>query len=329
MTRSTARHKWRAIDIFAGCGGLTEGIKQAGFEIISAVENDWLAAKTYRTNHPDVKLLEKDVRLVSGSDLFAREARKFHLVAGCPPCQGFSRVRHRNRLRSAGDKRNCLITDFQRIVGETMLAAVFLENVPGIENYYRFTEFLRALRRWGYEITCETLDLGDYAVPQRRKRIVVLAGLGFKIELPTKARVTRTVRWAIGDLKPPGERRNPLHRQVTDHSPAILTRIKAIPKDGGSRKSWSRHLALECHDNFNGFKDVYGRMGWDELAPTITGGCINASKGRFVHPEQDRAITLFEAILLQSFPRSYDFSLDKGRYPAAEMIGKRLAARVR
>ncbi len=83
MTRSAARQNWRAIDIFAGCGGLTEGIKQAGFEIISAVENDWLAAKTYRTNHPDVKLLEEDVRLVRGSDLFTRKARKVHLIAGC------------------------------------------------------------------------------------------------------------------------------------------------------------------------------------------------------------------------------------------------------
>ena len=127
MTTSTVGSDWRAIDIFAGCGGLTEGIKQAGFEIISAVENDELAAKTYRTNHPEVKLLEKDVRQVSGSDLFTRKARKVHLVAGCPPCQGFSRVRRRNSRRSAGDKRNCLITDFQRIVGETMPAAVFLE----------------------------------------------------------------------------------------------------------------------------------------------------------------------------------------------------------
>ena len=196
--------------------------------------------------------------------------------------------------------------------------------MPGIENYYRFKEFLRALRRWGYKVTCETLELGDYAVPQRRKRIVVLAGLDFKIEMPIKARVDRTVRWAIGNLKPPGEQSNPLHRQITDHSPTMLKRIKAVPKDGGSRESWSRHLALECHDNFDGFSDVYGRMAWDELAPTITGGCINASKGRFVHPKQDRAITLFEAILLQSFPRSYYFSLDRGRYPAAEMIGNAL-----
>jgi len=324
MTRSTAGQNWRAIDIFAGCGGLTEGIKRAGFEIISAVENDWLAAKTYRTNHPEVKLLEEDVRLVSGSDLFTRKARKVHLIAGCPPCQGFSRVRHRNRLRATGDKRNCLITDFQRIVGETKPAAVFLENVPGIENYYRFKEFLRALRRWGYKITCETLDLAEYAVPQRRKRIVVLAGLDFEIEMPAKARVDRTVRSAIGNLKPPSKHRNPLHRQVTDHSPTMLKRIKAVPKDGGSRESWKGHLALECHDNFRGFSDVYGRMAWDKLAPTITGGCINASKGRFVHPEQDRAITLLEATLLQSFPKSYNLSLDRGRYSAAEMIGNAL-----
>lgn len=214
--------------------------------------------------------------------------------------------------------------EFQRIVEELLPHAVFLENVPGIENYYRFKDFVCSLRHLGYKVTCEPLELGEFAVPQRRKRVVVLAGFDFEIDMPPPAKVERTVRWAIGDLKPPSKHHNPLHRQTTKHSPTMLKRIKAVSKNGGSRKEWPEDLAVDCHDEFNGFKDVYGRMAWDEQAPTITGGCINASKGRFVHPTADRAITLLEAALLQSFRPGYYFSLERGRYPAAEMIGNAL-----
>jgi len=316
--------RWRAVDLFSGCGGLSEGLRLAGFDIISAVENDWLAANTYRVNHPSVKLLQRDICDVNGSDLRTRRARKLHLIAGCPPCQGFSRVRRRNRRRSASDKRNWLIGEFQRIVEEVLPPAVFLENVPGIENYSRFKDFLRSLKKLGYKIACEQLQLGEYGVPQRRKRIVVLGGLDFQIEMPTPAQCQRTVRWGIGDLKPPSRHHNPLHQQITRHSTTMLKRIKAVPKDGGSRNDWPDKLALGCHEQFDGFKDVYGRMAWDEQSPTITGGCINASKGRFVHPKADRAITLLEAALLQSFRAGYYFSLERGRYPAAEMIGNAL-----
>lgn len=315
---------WRAVDLFSGCGGLTTGLKQAGFEIVSAVECDTLAAKTYRTNHPEVKLLEQDIREVGGSDLRAPYGRKIHLVAGCPPCQGFSRVRRRNRSRMVSDDRNWLIDDFTRLIGEILPTAVFMENVPGIENYVRFREFTAALRKLGYCVTWKTLQLGEYGVPQKRRRVVVLAGHGFDIEMPKEAKITRTVRWAIGDLKRPRDHHSPLHREVAKHGSIVKERISAIPKNGGSRADWPRSLELDCHSKFHGFRDVYGRMAWDKQAPTITGGCINASKGRFLHPRQDRTITLHEAALLQSFPRRYTFSLENGRYPAARMIGNAL-----
>ncbi|PYS21327.1 MAG: hypothetical protein DMF72_17725, partial [Acidobacteria bacterium] len=177
---------------------------------------------------------------------------------------------------------------------ELLPADVFLENVPGIENYHRFKSFLTLLRRLGYHVNIQPLELSDYAVPQRRRRVVVLAGHGFDIRLPKKAKVGKTVRSVIGDLPLPENSRNRLHRETTQHSPLMLKRIRAVPKDGGSRSDWSEDLELNCHSTFEGFKDVYGRMAWDKRSPTITGGCINASKGRFVHPEQDRAITLFE-----------------------------------
>jgi DNA (cytosine-5)-methyltransferase 1 len=205
-------------------------------------------------------------------------------------------------------------------------AALFLENVPGIEKYHRFKTFLREIRKLGYLVNKESLQLSDFAVPQRRRRIVVLAGLGFEIEMPAPARTRerRDVRWAIGHLPPPSKSRNRLHRETTQHDAKMLERIAAVPKDGGSRFDWPDSLALACHEDTDGFKDVYGRMSWDDPSPTITGGCINASKGRFVHPEENRAITLLEAALLQTFHASYYFSPKRGRYAIAEMIGNAL-----
>jgi len=314
---------WKAVDLFSGCGGLTTGLERAGFDVVSAVEHDSLAAETYRLNHPKVTLLETDIRKVTARELLGRGLSKVHLLAGCPPCQGFSRVRRRNANRPALDERNWLIDDFHRLLQELRPFAVFLENVPGIERYHRFKSFLTALRTLGYQVEWRTVDLKDYAVPQRRQRVVVLSGLGFKIEFPKPAKARRTVRSAIGDLSVPEGSSNPLH-VAADHSAAMLERIRAVPKDGGSRCDWPKELVLECHQKCSGFKDVYGRMAWNEPSPTITGGCINASKGRFVHPEQNRAITLLEAALLQTFPRSYRFSLRRGKYPTAEMIGNAL-----
>lgn len=315
-----------AVDLFAGCGGLSLGLRQAGFRIVSAVESDGIAAETYRHNHRHVRLIERDVCHVDASDLLPSSSKTLHLLAGCPPCQGFSRVRRHNRRRSARDERNCLIDQYSRLVEELRPRALFLENVPGIENYHRFKSFLSTIASLGYIASCSTLELSDYAVPQHRRRVVVLAGLGFPIAMPAKARVRtpRTTRWAIGDLESPEISRLQIHRCVTQHSATMLKRINAVPRDGGSRNEWPRTLALDCHETCDGFNDVYGRMAWDKPAPTITGGCINASKGRFVHPEENRAMTLLEAALLQTFNKKYFFSLRRGRYAVAAMIGNAL-----
>ena len=318
------RKRWRAIDLFAGCGGLSAGLKLAGFNIVSAVEIDPLAASTYSHNHPKVNLIPRDIMLVSPAELLPDDGGMIDLIAGCPPCQGFSRVRRRNRSKAAADSRNGLIAEFQRIVEQLKPAAVFMENVPGIEKDRRFDAFLARLEQLEYIVNCETLELSEFGVPQRRSRVVVLAGKGFIIPMPRPRRTCRTVRTAIGNLPPPAESSNPLHNQITQHDERALERIRAVQKDGGSRHSWPDELRLSCHDACNGFRDVYGRMAWDGLSPTITGGCINASKGRFIHPEQDRAITLLEAALLQTFGRRYYFNLERGRYAAAEMIGNAL-----
>jgi len=315
---------WRAIDVFSGCGGLSDGLKQAGFKIESAVELDPLAADTYASNHDGVRVVQKDVRRVTRTHLQPKNGEKIDLIAGCPPCQGFSRVRRRNRRNPARDDRNALIDEFERLVSSLNPTAIFLENVPGIQKYWRFKQFIAFLKRKHYEVTVEVLDLSLYGVPQTRKRVVVLAGKRFKIQLPKRAKFRATVRRAIGDLPCPKRSRKRLHRTTTKHADDVKIRIRSVPKNGGSRNSLPKKLILACHRKCSGFRDVYGRMPLDKPGPTITGGCINASKGRFLHPKQDRVITLYEAALLQTFPRSYHFNEGRGRYGVAEMIGNAL-----
>src|SRR5262249_22687834 len=157
----------------------------------------------------------------------------------------------------------------------------------------------------------------DFGVPQRRRRFIFLAGRFGKPSLAKADAGRKTVRDAIYSLPKPGKSNDKLHDLGEVRSARIASLIKNIPKNGGSRNDLGPQQQLPCHRKCDGFKDVYGRMGWCELAPTITGGCVNPSKGRFLHPSQNRAITLREAALLQSFPQCYRVSLDKGKYPAA------------
>lgn len=316
-----------AIDLFAGCGGLTQGLRDAGFEVVGAVEMDPIAAETYALNHPDANLLIKDVREVSPCDLLegcSLYEGELDLLAACPPCQGFSRMPMNNRPERLSDVRNRLVDDVLRFVEGLRPRTVMLENVPNLARYSRYRRFKASLRKLGYRVSDAVVDVADYGVPQRRRRLVLLASSIGTISLADTIKRPRTVRDAIGGLPAGGLEGDPLH-DVTEHrSERVRQLIAHIPKDGGSRSSLPEGFGLRCHAEHDGFHDVYGRMRWDDVSPTITGGCINPSKGRFLHPEEDRAITLREAALLQSFPPPYKFSLRRGKYAAAEMIGNAL-----
>lgn len=173
-------------------------------------------------------------------------------------------------------------------------------------------------------MTAEVKDAQFYGVPQRRRRLILLAGLHGKILFAPRARCTRTVRQAFAKLGARRAKRDALHNLPEQRSERVVQIIKRIPKDGGSRADLGDEWQLDCHRRCDGFKDIYGRMSWDNVAPTITCGCCNPSKGRFLHPTEDRNITLREAALLQSFPSDYFFSLDRGKFPAAQMIGNAL-----
>lgn len=322
-----SRKEYTAIDLFSGCGGLTLGLKKAGFRVLGAVDNDALSMETYKANHAEVKTWQLDIRKLAASKVM-RGLRlrpgQLDLLAGCPPCQGFSALRTLNGSKRTRDARNDLVFDFLRFIRVLRPKSVMLENVPALAKDRRIAQFKRELGRLGYSYKCEILNAADYGVPQRRRRMIVLAGRAFEPFFAEPSASRRTVRHALANLTRPKAVRDLLHRSNANRSPRIMATIRGIPRNGGSRNALGRGKQLECHRKCDGFKDVYGRMAWNSVGPTITSGCINPSKGRFLHPSQNRAITLREAALLQSFPKSYRISLRRGRYPAAALIGNAL-----
>ena len=321
----------KAIDLFAGGGGLTVGLKRAGFAVAAAVELDKHACATYRANHREVNLLELDITEVSGDQL--RElagVEKIDLLAGCPPCQGFTSL---NR-KGENDPRNKLVLQMSRLAEEIRPRAIMMENVAGLTTKGKslYEELRLKLESLGYVLadSAEVLEVADYGVPQRRRRLVLLAGKGFKIELPAPTHCKReqdglsrwkSVRDAIGNVEDLG---NPIvtseaARQgggqksnwhvVRELSAENVKRIKAA-NPGESRAGIPKDLRPPCHqEKDEGFSNVYGRMQWDEPSPTITGGCTTFSKGRFGHPVEDRTISVREAALLQTFPVDYQFDI--------------------
>lgn len=322
--RKEKNTKFLAIDLFSGCGGLTHGLKLAGFHVVGAVENDELSAESYERNHKKTRVWKQDIRTLS--TLTVKRALNIRrgeldLLAGCPPCQGFSTLVTNNGCYHVDDPRNSLIYEFLRFIKDFMPRVVLMENVPDLARTTRFRRFRKCLEQLGYKSEYRILDAADYGVPQRRKRLVFLAGLGYEITFARTARVQYTVRSALNKLKTARNKPDPLHDTKSKRTDKIQQLIEKVPKNGGSRTEIKGFGQLRCHKNFDGFYDIYGRMCWDHASPTITSGCINPSKGRFLHPSKNRPITLREAALLQTFPNKYWISLDKGKYKAATMIG--------
>lgn len=321
------KRKLYAIDLFSGCGGLSLGLKGAGFAIAAAVEIDRKAQETYRLNHPNVRLYAEDIRKLDPAQILENvglTVGELDLLAGCPPCQGFSRLRTKNKMASVSDDRNDLVGDFLRFIEIMKPKTIMLENVPALVKDSRFVGMQTRLHALDYQTAVHVLDAADYFVPQRRKRLIMLAS---RVHLPIvaeKARKRLTVRQALKGISEPGHRKDKLHGLGENRSQKVQELIALIPKDGGSRSDLPAKYRLDCHTRSDGFRDVYGRMAWDDVAPTITSGCHNPSKGRFLHPGQNRTISLREAAVLQGFPRSYKFDVAHGKESIALMIGNAL-----
>lgn len=317
-----------AIDLFSGCGGLTRGLRCAGFSVLAAIEIDEAAAEAFKANNKDTTLKRVDIRRVSARGLrkeLKMRRGQLDLLAGCPPCQGFSTLRTKNGAARNRDPRNNLIREMLRFAKAFLPRAVMMENVPRLAKHKAFADLRRGLSRLGYEVRWDVKDCADFGVPQRRRRLVLVAARGLRISFARKAKSVITVKQAIGSLPAAGESGDKLHDMPEKKRAEHVRRlIRDIPKNGGSRRDLPHSRQLDCHRRMDGFRDIYGRMAWDDVAPTITSGCFNPSKGRFLHPTENRAITMREAAILQSFPRRYRFPIRRGKEAIALMIGNAL-----
>jgi len=325
------KNKFTAIDLFCGAGGLTVGLVKAGFRVLAGVENNPVAADTYRLNNPKSRIYEGDIRKLSPSQVMEDVGIKkgeLDLLAGCPPCQGFSSHRTRNKSSSISDERNDLVLEFLRYVEVMLPKTVMLENVPALAKDWRIAELRERLRKLGYVVADDFLqiqDAADFGVPQRRKRLLIKASRLGVVSSAKPASKRKSVWDAIASLPAAGNSGDYLHDMPEVRSDKVKNIISLVPKNGGSRSDIPRQFWLECHlKRPDGYLDVYGRMSWEDVAPTITGGCNSPSKGRFIHPEENRAITLREAALLQTFPPKYKFSTLRGKDAIALMIGNAL-----
>ncbi|PGE31565.1 DNA cytosine methyltransferase [Bacillus wiedmannii] len=337
-----------ALDLFCGAGGVSQALKQYG-NIVGAVEYDPIIAETYKLNHGEEHLIVKDIRKISSEDWLEYvklPPGKLDLLVATPPCQGFSR-HSRKKITENKDERNELILEISKVVNIFHPKFIMLENVDNIINFKVFHNFLEELvnlevdgtKRFNlkpsYHINFKVVNANSYGVPQKRKRLILLAkkidsfpntdavlnisdkNIPFikkpleiwpkEVSAPTLGEYLS--RFNISPLKAGEKDQNdPLHI-ASGLSDLNLRRIKATPNNGGSRDAWPEELLLNCHRKKNvSFSDVYGRMDYNRFAPTITCGCTSYSKGRFGHPIEDRAITLREAALIQTFPMDYKFT---------------------
>jgi len=314
-----------AVDLFCGAGGLTHGLSKAGVDVRLGVDIDSACKYPYIANN-NAKFLLKSVE-----ELKACELERYYringikLLAGCAPCQTFSTY---NQKASDSDKRWWLLLQFSRLVSELSPELVTMENVPRLVEQNVFEEFVNSLEDDGYSVTSQVVNCAEYGVPQQRNRLVLLASKLGAISLLTPkqfGKEPRTVKEAIGSLPSieagTSHSDDPLH-QCSALSEINMRRIKAS-KPGGTWRDWPKELVADCHKKPSGktYPGVYGRMTWDAPAPTMTTQFFGFGNGRFGHPEQNRAISLREGAILQSFPPDYEFTRP-GEPVCQKSIGK-------
>lgn len=308
-------HRAVAVDLFCGAGGLTHGLVKAGVPVVAGIDLDPACRYPYEANNR-TKFILRDIADVSCGDLLTLYPTDCtRILVGCAPCQPFSR--YTRRQDPVGCDKWGLLEHFSRLVEETSPTVVSMENVPELAQHQVFQAFIRRLRDLKYHVSFSKVFCPGYGIPQVRSRLVLLASsIGSISLLPPTHRPSRyrTVKQAISKLPRLSiggvDAKDPLHRACR-LSDLNLRRIR-VSQPGGCWRDWPKELIAECHRSESGktYPSVYGRMEWNKPAPTITTQFFGFGNGRFGHPEQDRAISLREGAILQSFPKNYQFCQD-------------------
>lgn len=332
-SRTLSYQDFSVVDVFCGVGGLTHGFCLEGFKVDAGIDLDATCQFPYEKNN-SATFVCADVSTLKPSRLRSLFSRRKILV-GCAPCQPYSIYTQKTSLAEKKRKHEArwqLVYSFSKLICDVNPDVVSMENVPQLLHFDKgriFKDLVTALEK-KYTVTYSIVDAKHYGVAQRRKRLIVFASKYGEVKLiPQTIRngAFRTVRQEIGHL-PSVEAgishpSDPLHRsrKLSDLS---LRRIQATPA-GGFWRDWHEELKLDCHKKPSGreFRSVYGRMKWDAVAPTITTCCTGLNNGRFGHPEQDRAITLREAALLQSFPQAYQLT-QPGEKPISTNLARHI-----
>ena len=307
-----------AVDLFSGAGGSTQGLTDAGFRVVGAIEYDEAAASTLSHNHPTVMVATDDITQVDPGEFreqLGLDRSELTLLTACPPCQGFSSL----GARDIDDERNGMIREVWRFAAEMQPSAILIENVPGLERDARWNELREITAENGYSFGSWTVNATDFGVPQRRRRLIGIAVRRSCIDFPAALQDLLPASFA---LSPPHASEviaqagnitastDPLHQARTP-GPRVLERIRLIP-EGGDHFDLPDDLQLNCHKRLreagrSSSAGPYSRIGLTGAAPTMTTRCTTPSCGRFLHPTEHRAISLREAALLQTFPASYRF----------------------
>ena len=317
-----------AVDLFCGVGGLTNGLIKSGINVVTGIDSDSSCAFPYSYNNM-TNFIGARIEDISGKEIrgYLKEF-DYKILIGCAPCQPFSKHQKDKRNRNSHKDWN-LLSEFGRLVSEVSPSIVSMENVPGIITEKVFQEFVTLLEMRKYYVSYKVVNVADYGVPQTRRRLILLASrLGaIKLIKETHKGSPVSVRDAIGTLNPlkdgSQDEYDPLHFSSTLSDLNKKRIAHSIP--GGTWEDWPEELVTDCHKKSTGktYSSVYGRMKWDSPAPTITTQFTYFGTGRFGHPDQDRALSLREGAILQSFPDDYMF-VPKGRKISIKEVSRQI-----
>ena len=300
------------VDLFCGGGALSYGFLLEGFLIACGYDIDESCRFSFEKNN-EASFIRRDMIEISHIEL----AKKFspelpRILIGCAPCQPFSRYSQGHK-----DPKWQLFRDFAHLAVDVDPDIVTMENVPQLVRFKGgrvFSNFVETLRGAGYIVRWMIANCLDFGVPQNRFRLVLIGSKHGEPNLPECTHSSDdyvTVSQTIGNMPPltagQVDAVDRLHC-ASGLSELNLKRIRAS-RPGGTWKDWPPDLVTKCHrkDTGRGYASVYGRMRWDRPSPTITTQFYGFGNGRFGHPEQDRALSLREGAILQTFPRDYTF----------------------